>query len=643
MKRIVIFTCQSMPQRQDAQLLRAMLSHGGETAPDLVETGDTDQTLGELKERLSQYDLFVVAAEHTQFHGLKSRLLSCLGFACAERPEITRLQAEQNVASQEDALYPPDARVFLTKSGFCNGFALHRGLQDLLMLPLEPGLLEQLAPQLAAYLEHPKLQVAAEPAEDPPLSELDIQFMRLGERSAASIKAIEPAEIEPEPLRSPEPVYAAILPFRPAARNKNEGRGRAVAAASLALCSLVASLFIALYYNNRGGQPETTRHTVPPAASGDAIELGADSLEAIIGTLEAMAAQAAALDARELAINDAQQDAAVAGAALSMRDSLLAQLQRFIAIIQMIYENLLTSPATPPATAPPATPPPATTQPPATATPAAKGTFRFEVQGFGHGVGMSQEGARTFARQGWSYEQIIKHYYYDSGISIAKETAKSTIKHGGKSYPVKEYLARIAYCEIGGPSQTADEAIKAQMICAYTIAKRNGYSTTETNQHILPDSKWNANPAKQYRDKMYSLAESVLGRYVSYNGGTADALVFASCAGVTASGKYAWSGNEPAPYLRGGRSSPETVDRSSLTYTHSDIQAMVKTYNSKYPGNAITLGSDPSQWFKILSKDANGYVEQLQIGNRVFTGGNARLYFFGSMVLRSHNFTVKYE
>jgi len=157
------------------------------------------------------------------------------------------------------------------------------------------------------------------------------------------------------------------------------------------------------------------------------------------------------------------------------------------------------------------------------------------------------------------------------------------------------------------------------------------------------DSKWNTNAYQQYKDRMYRLAESVLGQYVSYNGKAADTLVFASCAGMTASGKYAWSGNEPEPYLRGGRYSPEKIDRSSPVFTRGEIQAMVKTYNNKYPNNAITLGGDPAQWIKILRTDPYGYVEQLQIGNRTFTGGNARLYFFGSTVLRSHNFTVSYQ
>ncbi|MDR1628668.1 MAG: stage II sporulation protein D [Oscillospiraceae bacterium] len=45
------------------------------------------------------------------------------------------------------------------------------------------------------------------------------------------------------------------------------------------------------------------------------------------------------------------------------------------------------------------------------------GTFTFQVSGYGHGVGMSQYGADYMARQGSSYEDIIKHYY--TGVSIA--------------------------------------------------------------------------------------------------------------------------------------------------------------------------------------------------------------------------------
>jgi stage II sporulation protein D len=35
----------------------------------------------------------------------------------------------------------------------------------------------------------------------------------------------------------------------------------------------------------------------------------------------------------------------------------------------------------------------------------------FNVLGYGHGIGMSQYGADYFARQGYTYKDILMHYY----------------------------------------------------------------------------------------------------------------------------------------------------------------------------------------------------------------------------------------
>lgn len=42
--------------------------------------------------------------------------------------------------------------------------------------------------------------------------------------------------------------------------------------------------------------------------------------------------------------------------------------------------------------------------------------FIFTVKGYGHGVGMSQAGANQYAKNGWGYEKILKHYY--TGITL---------------------------------------------------------------------------------------------------------------------------------------------------------------------------------------------------------------------------------
>ncbi len=45
-------------------------------------------------------------------------------------------------------------------------------------------------------------------------------------------------------------------------------------------------------------------------------------------------------------------------------------------------------------------------------------SFTFTCKGWGHGVGMSQEGAKAYAKQGWSYEQILAHFY--TGTTLIK-------------------------------------------------------------------------------------------------------------------------------------------------------------------------------------------------------------------------------
>lgn len=44
--------------------------------------------------------------------------------------------------------------------------------------------------------------------------------------------------------------------------------------------------------------------------------------------------------------------------------------------------------------------------------------IKFTVLGNGHGVGMSQTGADSLAKQGKTYQEILKHFY--SGIEITK-------------------------------------------------------------------------------------------------------------------------------------------------------------------------------------------------------------------------------
>lgn len=46
----------------------------------------------------------------------------------------------------------------------------------------------------------------------------------------------------------------------------------------------------------------------------------------------------------------------------------------------------------------------------------------FKVKGYGHGLGMSQTGSNYYAKNGFTYDQIIKHYYTGVDITKAEES-----------------------------------------------------------------------------------------------------------------------------------------------------------------------------------------------------------------------------
>ena len=48
---------------------------------------------------------------------------------------------------------------------------------------------------------------------------------------------------------------------------------------------------------------------------------------------------------------------------------------------------------------------------------AGQDAFVFTVYGYGHGCGMSQWGAIGYARNGWTYQQILAHYYPGTGLT----------------------------------------------------------------------------------------------------------------------------------------------------------------------------------------------------------------------------------
>lgn len=269
------------------------------------------------------------------------------------------------------------------------------------------------------------------------------------------------------------------------------------------------------------------------------------------------------------------------------------------------------------------------------------GTFVFTVYGYGHGVGMSQNGASEYARRGWTYKQILLHYYNNPSISLVKDSnLPSTVTYNGKSYSLAEYLGKTAYAEVG-PSAPL-ESIKSQMVAIYTYAKRQNFKMTTSN-HAFRESYAGTSSSIE------NAIKATLGEYLAYYGSPAFTPYFSTAAGKTASSANVWGGSQNSyPYLAGGRTSPEGDVKRTLTISSEELRKKVEAYNAKVDSSKrITLQSDPSQWIKILEHDSArgsscGYISSMKIGNQTMRGNAFRLNIMGAAVLRSHCFTFTY-
>lgn len=269
------------------------------------------------------------------------------------------------------------------------------------------------------------------------------------------------------------------------------------------------------------------------------------------------------------------------------------------------------------------------------------GTFVFTVYGYGHGVGMSQNGASEYARRGWTYKQILLHYYNNPGISLVKDSnLPSTVTYNGKSYSLAEYLGKTAYAEVG-PSAPL-ESIKSQMVAIYTYAKRQNFKMTTSN-HAFRESYAGTSSSIE------NAIKATLGEYLAYYGSPAFTPYFSTAAGKTASSANVWGGSQNSyPYLAGGRTSPEGNVKRTLTISSEELRKKVEAYNAKVDSSKrITLQSNPAQWIKILEHDSArgsscGYISSMRIGNQTMRGNAFRLNIMGAATLRSHCFTFTY-
>lgn len=280
-----------------------------------------------------------------------------------------------------------------------------------------------------------------------------------------------------------------------------------------------------------------------------------------------------------------------------------------------------------------------------------KGTFTFYVFGYGHGVGMSQTGANYLASIGWSWAEILSHYYYDANTYIVTgEIYPQKITYEGNQYDTREYLARAIEAEMS--SSFNAEALKAQAVAIYTFARYHNAESLASGSPIFTGNLTTS--AHAFLDSSRTPAASVyaavdeimsIGPYIANSGATALTPFHSISAGKTTSYYNCWgkSTGTSVTYLSGARESLGDYNdpnfKTTVNLSSDDIKALAAA-------QGITLSGDPSTWISILSHDSAvrediGYVSSIRVGGQTMTGNDFRTKLLGGRI-RSHCFAMTY-
>lgn len=248
-------------------------------------------------------------------------------------------------------------------------------------------------------------------------------------------------------------------------------------------------------------------------------------------------------------------------------------------------------------------------------------TFYFVSYGYGHGVGLSQNGANLYAKYAdWDYVQILQHYYPGTTVMYTPGAESEVISVRGYSGSVLDIVSMVCNAEVG--SSFDEEAIKAQAVAAYTYIKYCGGSTSGMAIKEHPDQK------------VIDAVRSVVGQAVYYNGSFALTQFYASSGGSTASCKDVFY--EDIPYLRS-----VSCDFDAAYDPHyGDVTAINKdTLRNKIQSTyGITLSSDCSSWIQLIEGDG-GYIADVNIDGQKTVDGYT---FARSIGLKSGKFTLMY-
>jgi SpoIID/LytB domain protein len=184
------------------------------------------------------------------------------------------------------------------------------------------------------------------------------------------------------------------------------------------------------------------------------------------------------------------------------------------------------------------------------AAPAGASTLIIEGAGDGHGVGMSQYGALGYAKHGWSYQQILAHYYTGTALGTTPATTTIKVLVGSKvvKLPIERYVRGVVSAEM--PSSWPMAALEAQAIASRTYALTSDAGGSRFNVYSDTRSQMYLGVAAETAATNAAVAATA-GQVVTYAGKPAATYFFSSSGGMTENIEDSFIGSTPEPWLRG--------------------------------------------------------------------------------------------
>lgn len=188
--------------------------------------------------------------------------------------------------------------------------------------------------------------------------------------------------------------------------------------------------------------------------------------------------------------------------------------------------------------------------PAAAVAPAATPTLVVTGAGWGHGVGMSQEGALGYAEHGYTYQAILAHYYTGTTLTKVSPHTEVTVLIGSRvrTLPLETYVQGVVGAEM--PSGWPLAALEAQAVASRTYALTDHAGGARFDVYADNRSQVYLG-AKAHTAKTDAAVAATAGEVVTYAGHPAITYFFASSGGMTESVQNAFPGAAPEPWLRG--------------------------------------------------------------------------------------------